>query len=109
MKLRRVATISCLIGFGLSAAGAGLIALGGWGPCGPASTVAAIGGGLTVIHIVWLFALFPDLEPLAGRWAPDWVLLLGWPSVVWSLLAFSVLAAWRWFKKGGPQSTQRDQ
>jgi hypothetical protein len=99
MSLRKIAIVFCLIGIGLSACGAGLVALGGWGPCGPASTVASVGGYLTIIHAVWAFALFPDLEPLAGRWVPDWVLVLVWPAIVWSVLAFFGLLLWRWLRR----------
>lgn len=103
MSLLKAITLACMIGVGISGAGAGLMTLGGWGPCGPASGIAAIGGFLNMVHVDWLLALFPGLEPLTGRMIPDWVLVLVWPALVWSVLAFLVLAFWRWVRKDEPQ------
>ncbi len=99
MSLLKSATVACLIGIAISAIGAGLMTLGGWGPCGPASAVAAVGGCLNMAHVDWLLALFPALEPLTGRLIPDWVLVLVWPAVVWSVLAFLALRFWKWVRK----------
>jgi len=80
--------LACLIGVGISSVGAGLMTLGGWGPCGPASAVATLGACLNMIHVVWLLALFPRLDGLAGRLHADWVLVFVWPAIVWSVLSF---------------------
>ena len=91
--------VASLVGVGMSGVGAGLVALGGWGPCGPGSVVATVGGCLNMAHVAWLLALFPGLEPLAGRLHADWVLVLVWPAVVWSVLAFAALTLWTWVRK----------
>jgi hypothetical protein len=98
MSLRKILVVSCLIGFGLSALGGGLMALGGCGPCGPASAVASVGSCLNMSHVAWLLALFPGLEPLTGRLIPDWALVLVWPAIVWSVLAFLGLLFWKWVR-----------
>jgi hypothetical protein len=99
MSLRKSIMIACLIGLGISGAGAGLVALGGWGPCGPGSIVATVGGCLNMAHVAWLLMLFPGLDALAGRHHADWVLVLVWPAVVWSALTFIALTFWKWLKK----------
>jgi len=99
MSVRKTTIVSCLIGIAMSATGAGLVTLGGWGPCGPASVLAQIGGCLSMVHVTWLLALFPGLEPLTGRFIPEWVLVLVWPAVVWSVLAFGTLVFWNWVRK----------
>jgi hypothetical protein len=71
--------------------------------------VAAIGGWLTMVHVAWLFAVFPGLEPLAGRWVPDWALVLVWPAIVWSALAFSALAVWQRLRRDERQPSQTDR
>ena len=99
MNLRKTVIVSSATGIGISALGAGLVALGGWGPCGPGSVVATVGGCLNMAHVAWLLALFPGLEAVAGRHHADWVLVLVWPAIVWSLLAIAALALWKWLRK----------
>lgn len=99
MSLRKSVFVSSLTGIGISAAGAGLVTLGGWGSCGPASVVATVGGCLNMVHVAWLIALFPGLDAFAGRHHADWVLVLVWPAVVWSVVAFIALTLWKWLRK----------
>ena len=98
MSLLKSAVVACLIGTGISGIGVGLVALGGWGPCGPGSWLSELGDCLYMAHIGWLFALFPGLEPLTGRLVPQ-ALVMVWPAVVWSVLAFLGLMFWKWVRK----------
>ncbi len=98
MTLVKSAIVACLIGAGISGIGVGLMALGGWGPCGPGSWLAATGGCLYMAHIDWLLALFPGLEPIAARPIPG-AFVMVWPALVWSVLAFLGLMFWKWVKK----------
>lgn len=97
MTLRKKLMIACAIGLAISGSGIGLIALGGWGPCGPASTPAAIGGWLTVAQVDWLCQLVPGLDAFVGSVHADFPFLVLWPALIWSLVAFGLLTAWqRW-------------
>lgn len=95
MALRKIAVVSLLTGIGVSAASAGLIALGGWGPCGPGSTTAAFGGFLIMMPVGCLTGLFPSIDAFAGRHHADWALLLVWPAMFWAALAYLTLAVVR--------------
>ena len=72
-----------------------MVELGGWGPCGPASTVAAIGGWLSIEHAVWLSQLVPGLEGLVSRMHADLPFFVVWPGLIWSGVAFGVLTVWQ--------------
>ena len=104
MSLRKIITTACFIGIGISVAGFALIALGGWGPCGPKNAFSALGGALSMAHVAWLMALFPGLDALSGRFHADLALVLVWPAVVWSALAFAVLVFLRRLNKRQGQS-----
>ena len=95
MTLRKRIVVAGIAGLGTSGIGIGLIALGGWGPCGPASTVAAIGGWLTMDHVDWLLRLVPGLDAAVGRMHADLPFLVLWPALLWSALAFGLLTAWQ--------------
>ena len=103
LSLRKIIVLACVSGVGVSGVGTGLMALGGWGPCGPESALATVGACLNMVHVAWLLALFPRLDSLAGRWHADWVLVVVWPAIVWAILIFIILICWtRLHKCSGP-------
>lgn len=95
MTLRKRIMVAGIAGLGTSGIGIGMVALGGWGPCGPASTVAAVGGWLTIEHVIWLSRLFPGLEAAVGRMHADLLFLVIWPALFWSGVAFGLLTVWQ--------------
>ena len=90
MKLRKRVLSSLVVGAAVTAIGIGLAALGGWGPCGPSSRLAVIGGVLCMDLVAWL-ELHTMWLPM--RLLPDLVILLIWPSLVWSVVAFAALCS----------------
>ena len=99
MSLRKRALIAVASGLGISGSGLGLMGLGGWGPCGPASWVAAIGGWLSMCSCIWLAGLVPGLEAFVGRMHADLVFLVLWPAFIWSLGVFVALSLWPKFRR----------
>ena len=85
----------CPVGGALiSGIGFALCELGGWGPCGPASIPAHIGGFLSVYHLMALCTWFPALETWligADSAVLNVSLLLGAPTVTWSLVLMVVV------------------
>jgi hypothetical protein len=88
----------CPVGGALiSGLGLGLCYAGGWGPCGPASTVAHVGGILCVYHLTPPCEWFPALN----RWLIDGqsgvlnvAVLLAVPTMTWtSVLVMLVFVA----------------
>ena len=55
---RRGAARGVFLGAAAIAFGFVLMGIGGWGPCGPASVLAEIGGILTGVLIVWQVGVF---------------------------------------------------
>lgn len=93
MSWKKNIFLSLLIGLLLTGIGIGLVALGGWGPCGPASPVAAIGGYLCIEHISLWAAIIPGFEEgLAVLHIPDLVSLVLIPSLDFTVLAFLLCA-----------------
>ena len=95
MKLRKRVLLSLVVGVAVTATGIGLVALGGWGPCGPSSRIAAIGGVLCIDLVAWL-ELHAMWLPM--RLLPDLATLLIWPTLVWSAVIFAVLTLWGWLR-----------
>ena len=95
MNLRKRIVVAGIAGLATSGIGIGMVALGGWGPCGPASTVAAIGDWLTIEHSIRLSRLVPGLEATVGRTHADLPFLVIWPAVLWSGVAFGALTVWQ--------------
>jgi hypothetical protein len=99
MTWQRKIVLSTLIGPLLSIIGVALIAIGGWGPCGPHSTVAAIGGCFCVEHIRWWASVIPDFEATLAKLVPDAIALVLVPSIDFTAIAFLVLAVGSHFGK----------
>ena len=103
MSWTRRAVISLVYGFGLSCVGLAMVLVAGYGPCGPGSTVSAIGAFLGVSHIVTWCTVFPFLED----WIPNGVAaVLVIPAVDWAVVAFVLLTVggwvWRRFRPRRP-------
>jgi hypothetical protein len=102
MSPRKRLAISGCIGLTMSGLGLGLVQIGGYGPCGPASTLATVGSVLGYWHFVGLCILIPTL----GEWfdtglQPQWLCIaanfsaiLVVPAINWSLLIF---AGWAFY------------
>ena len=99
MNMRKRLAISGLIGLAISVLGFGLVQIGGYGSCGPASRLATVGSILGYWHVVGLCILIPPLdewlstgiEPQWLRGAVNFTLILVVPTITWSLL---ILGAW---------------
>ncbi len=87
--------LSVLIGFAITGIGIGLMLIGGWGPCGPASWIAEIGGYLNLDHVTLWCVCFPGIEKVR----PEILLLLFVPAVDWSVLTFVVLSFVVWISR----------
>lgn len=98
MTLSKNIIVAGISGLSLSGIGLGLMALGGVGPCGPASMIASIGWWANMEPCIWLSNLVPGLEAMVGLRA-DFVLITLWPALLWSLMVFSVLAVWSRFRQ----------
>ena len=106
MGLRKRVIIAAVTGIAISGFGIGLVALGGWGPCGPASTFAAIGGWLTIAHVEWLSRLIPGLERFLGKLHAELLFLILWPTLLWATVAFCILSLWKIFRTHEHQVAQ---
>ena len=99
MNMRKRLAISGLIGLAISGLGFGLVQIGGYGSCGPASTLATVGSFLGYWHVVGLCILIPPLgEWLSTGIQPQWLcgavnftVILVVPTITWSLL---ISGAW---------------
>ena len=82
---------AAIVGICLAALGWVLISLGGWGPCGPASTTAEVGGWLCFYHAVLVCTWLPGLELwLVQVGVASFVLSL-LPAFDWTVIAFLAL------------------
>lgn len=104
MKLRTKIIASVMGGLVLSGMGVGLMALGGVGPCGPASLAGAIGWWANMGPCGWLLDLVPGMDAFIGRHNCDGVLLILWPALLWSLVLFLILTIGSKFKRHGPKA-----
>ena len=77
--MRKRVLVSLVVGVAVTAIGIGLVAMGGWGPCGPGSRIAAVGGVLCMDLVAWL-----ELHTLwlPMRLLPDLAILLIWPTAL---------------------------
>jgi len=105
MNRKKRLLIAGMSGLVISGAGLCMVALGGWGPCGPASPVAALGGWLSLKHAIWLSKLVPGLEDIVGRLHGDLLFFLLWPALLWSVAAFVALSCWERFKHPAHEKT----
>ncbi len=80
--MTRIVAIGVLVGVLVTAAGWGMLLLGGWGPCGPASPISYVGGMICGIG-------FLDVLPLP----PFAALFLA--AVFWSVVAGMALVPWK--------------
>ncbi len=102
MTTKKKAFVSALSGIGVSGTGFLLVEIGGWGPCGPASTLAQVGGVLGLYHFICLCTWFPALEHLLASVdsaALNAVMIISVPAVTWFLVTFGLLSLWQ---KVGP-------
>jgi len=98
MKLQTKIIAAAISGLAISGIGVGLMALGGVGPCGPASLTATIGWWANMEPCIWLSALVPGLEAFVGRIHCDLVFIILWPALLWSLIVFLVCEVWSRFR-----------
>jgi hypothetical protein len=88
MTWKRKIVVSLLIGPLLTGTGIGMVWLGGWGPCGPASGLSALGGYLSVEHLTFWARVIPGFEAKLAAWRiPDLLSLIVIPSLDFTLLA----------------------
>ena len=99
MSLGKRVIVAVISGLGLSGIGVGMMALGGIGPCGPASLTGAIGWWANMEPCIWLSSLVPGLEALVGRLHADFVFITLWPAFLWSLVVFLILSVWSRFRR----------
>ena len=98
MTVRKRAFFSAVTGLVLSGMGFLLVAIGGWGPCGPASTTAYIGGILGYGHCVYLCTWFPKLDSLfsgVDSVAFNVAVIILVPAMDWLLVTFGLLTVWQ--------------
>ncbi len=94
MNWKRSVFLSILAGTVISGVGLLLAGWGGYGPCGPASTIATIGAYLSVYHVVAISTLFPNLESwvISAKSVPlNVAFLLLVPALNWAILIFVLL------------------
>ena len=111
MSTRKRLVISGCIGLAISGVGLGLVQVGGYGPCGPASTLATIGSLMGYWHVVGLCILIPPLDEwLSTGIQPQWLcgavncaVIVMVPTITWSLL---ISGAWTLY---GRIATRRGQ
>ena len=100
MTIRKRLIIAAIAGLFISGIGFGLVAIGGW-RCGPANTVAEIGGYLSFYHLYILYVIFPSIDtwmttnPLISNTA----LILVVPAIVWFILIFILITLWQAISK----------
>jgi hypothetical protein len=85
--------ISLLGGICITGIGLVLVGCGGWGPCGPASTIAYVGGVLSVLHVTFLCTWFPSLDAVFGMIHCDLAVAIVVPTIFWTLLILSMWTA----------------
>jgi hypothetical protein len=102
MTLLKPMVVAGIAGLVTSGIGIGMVALGGWGPCGPASTLSTVGGWLTIEHALWLSRLVPGIESAVARMHADFPFLLIWPALLWSAVAFGALTFWQRVRQHEP-------
>lgn len=98
MTIWKKTVISAITGVVVSGMGFLLVTLGGWGPCGPASTVAYIGGLLCFNPYISLCTWFPAIENLRVSFDSvvfNIAILILIPATCWSLLTFAILSLWQ--------------
>ena len=76
------------VGAVLSGLGLLLAELGGWGPCGPASSIAYIGGILNVFHVIFYAEVFGEFGTDYGL--VNILLMFFIAALDWAVLAFLV-------------------
>lgn len=103
MTWKKKITISLLTGFSLAGLGIGLVSLGGWGPCGPGSMTAVVGGYLSIGHLIFWESILPGFEDsLRHLHFPDIVSVALVPAIDFSVLAFLSFVAASVFRKKAP-------
>jgi len=101
MSIGRRAIISVLTGAGITSVGVGLAMVGKWGPCGPADTLAVVGGYMSLYQWQVLCDIVPPAQDLYAAIEPlgsDFLMLL-LPVAVWSAVSFGVLTGISHFKR----------
>jgi hypothetical protein len=94
MNWKRSVLLSVLAGLVISGGGLLLVHCGGYGPCGPASTIASVGAFLSVYHVVAISSLFPTLESwvISANSVPlNIAFLLLVPAFNWAIAIFVLL------------------
>jgi len=81
------------VGAVLSGLGLLLAELGGWGPCGPASSIAYIGGILNVFHVIFYAEVFGEFGTDYGL--VNILLMFFIAALDWAVLAFLVTLVFR--------------
>jgi hypothetical protein len=90
--------ISIGIGVIISGLGLFLIQIGGWGPCGPASTLAFIGGVLNMFHVIYYSTVFGELS--TERPIINLTILFIIPAFDWAILSYIIMTAINFIKRG---------
>lgn len=83
MTGKKIILFSLLGGCLLSLLGFSMIAIGGWGPCGPTSRLAQVGGYLNVEHVIFLSTWLGEI-PTPYPFI-DLIIILLIPSLDWTI------------------------
>jgi len=92
------------IGVLISGTGLLFMQIGGWGPCGPVSILATVGGILNYCHIVFYGRIFGELHTNSS--ILNSMLLIIIPACNWTLIGYFIIGAIA-FIKGKKCATKR--
>jgi hypothetical protein len=101
MKINRGDMYAVAISIVATGVGMGLVEYGGWGPCGPASLTAKIGGYLSLMPFMILCACIPEYERVLNNYPPivNFIVIASLNIITWLAVMRLILMLWHKFRK----------